>query len=66
MVDDRIQRDKFEVFSLSEADDSSYWLSRSPIERLEAIEFLRKAMFGSDRVSQGIQRVLTVARLKGD
>jgi hypothetical protein len=44
---------------------SDYWHDRSPIERVEAIEFMRKAMFGNDRVSKRLQRVLTVVELKG-
>lgn len=66
MIEERIQRNAFEVVSLSNVDDSNYWLSRSPIERIEAIEFMRKAMFGSDRVSERLQRILTVASVKGD
>ena len=66
MIEERIQRDAFEVVSLSQASDFHYWLHCSPQERLEAIEFQRKVMFGRDRISQGLQRVLTIARLKGN
>ena len=66
MIEERIQRDVFEVVSLSQASDFQYWLACSPQERLEAIEFLRKVMFGRGRISQRLQRVLTIARLKGD
>ncbi len=59
-----IRRDVFEVVDLHETDDSNYWLDRSPMERIEAIEFMRKVMYGNDRVSKGLQRVLTVAELK--
>ena len=51
---------------LHNADDSDYWRDISPIERIEAIEFMRKVMFGYDRVSERLQRVLTVAELKGN
>ena len=61
-----IRRDVFEVVDLHETDDSNYWLDRSPMERIEAIEFMRKVMYGNDRVSKGLQRVLTVAELKED
>ena len=64
MIEEKIQRDVVEVVDLHEADDSNYWLDRSPIERIEAIEFMRKAMFGHDRVSERLQRVLTIAELK--
>jgi len=64
MIEGKIQRDAFEVLSLSKLDDSNYWLSRSPVERIEAMEFMRKVMFGSDRVSERLQRILTVASIK--
>ena len=64
MIEETIRRDVFEVVELHETDDSNYWLDRSPVERIEAIEFMRKVMFGHDRVSERLQRVLTVAKLK--
>ena len=64
MIEEKIRRDVFEVVDLHEVDDSNYWLDRSPIERIEAIEFMRKVMFGYDRVSERLQRVLTIAELK--
>jgi hypothetical protein len=64
MMEEKIRRDVFEVVELNEADDSDYWLDRSPIKRIEAIEFMRKVMYGHDRVSKRLQRVLTVAELK--
>ncbi len=65
-MEEMIRRDVFEVVDLHETDDSNYWLDRSPMERIEAIEFMRKVMYGNDRVSKGLQRVLTVAELKED
>ena len=64
MIDEKIQKNVFEIVDLKDADDSDYWRSRSPIERVEAIEFMRKVMYGNDRVSKGLQRVLTVVELK--
>ncbi len=64
MIEEKIQRNVFEVVNLNEADDSDYWRGRNAIERIEAIEFMRKVMFGYDRVSERLQRVLTVAELK--
>ena len=66
MIEGRIQRDVFEVLPLGNQGDSDYWLKRSPAERIEAIEFMRKVMFGSDRVSERLQRVFTVASIKGN
>ena len=66
MIEEKIQRDVFEVVNLHEADDRGYWRDRSSIERIETIEFMRKVMFGHDRVSERLQRVLTIAELKGN
>ncbi len=64
MIEEKIRRDVFEIVSLNKADDSDYWHNRSPLERIEAIEFMRKVMFGRDRVSERLQRILTVVGLK--
>ncbi len=40
MMEEMIRRDVFEVVDLHETDDSNYWLDRSPMERIEAIEFI--------------------------
>ncbi|NOY70167.1 MAG: hypothetical protein GXP53_11915 [Deltaproteobacteria bacterium] len=66
MNKERIQKDTIEIVSLHDADDSVYWLSRSPADRIEAIEFMRRVMFGNDRVSARLQRVLTITELKGN
>jgi hypothetical protein len=64
MIEEKINRSIFEIVDLSEADDKSDWLNRSSAERMEAIEFLRKVMFGHDRVSARLQRVLEITDLK--
>lgn len=66
MIKEKIQRNVFEVLNLHEADDRADWHNRSFVERIEAIEFMRKAMFGHDRVSARLQRVLEIAELKGN
>jgi hypothetical protein len=41
--EEMIRRDVFEVTDLHKADDlKHYWLDRSPVERIEAIEFNEK------------------------
>ncbi|KFO67288.1 hypothetical protein ER57_11910 [Smithella sp. SCADC] len=64
MIEEKIDRNVFEVINLHEADDKFDWLNRSTVERLEAIEFMRKVMFGHDRVSARLQRVLEIVDLK--
>jgi hypothetical protein len=64
MIEEKVDRSVFEVVDLHEADDKFDWLNRSFAERLEAIEFMRKVMFGHDRVSARLQRVLEITELK--
>jgi hypothetical protein len=66
MINEKIQRNIFEVINLHDEDDRDYWLDRSYIERIETIEFLRRVMFGYDRISERLQRVLTITELKED
>jgi hypothetical protein len=66
MIEEKIQRNIFEVLDLHEADDRADWLNRSYAERIEAIEFMRKAMYGHDRVSERLQRVFEITELKGN
>ncbi len=49
------------VSSFEEADkqDKEYWLSRTPIERLEYMEILRRINYGSDAAVR-LQRVLEI------
>jgi hypothetical protein len=54
----------FSVVPLSrEPQDREYWLSKTPLERLEALEFLRQTFYGYDPATARLQRVLTVAPL---
>ena len=64
MIEEKIKRDFFDVVDIYQSDNTAYWRDRSYIERIETIEFLRKAMFGRDRVSERLQRILAIAELK--
>jgi hypothetical protein len=64
MIEERVKRDVFEVVNIQESDDTDYWRDRSYTERIETIEFMRKAMFGYDRVSERLQRIFTITELK--
>jgi hypothetical protein len=64
MIEEKVKRNVFEVVDMHVSDDTAYWLDRSYIERIETIEFMRKVMFGHDRVSERLQRILTIAELK--
>jgi hypothetical protein len=61
----RLDRTQFSVVRLTDRDDAvEYWLSRPVEERLRALEFLRRTLYGYTDASEGIQRVLEVAQLE--
>lgn len=57
----KIDRTAFTVASLfDEPDEKSYWLSKTPYERLEAVELMRQIIYGYDPSATRLQRVLEV------
>ena len=64
MIEEKVQKNVFEIVDLHNVNNKDYWHDRNPKERIEAIEFMRKVMFGRDRTSARLQRVLTIAELK--
>lgn len=64
MIEEKVKRNVFQVVDMRESDDTAYWRDQSYTERIETIEFMRKVIFGHDRVSERLQRILTVAELK--
>ncbi|MFO1509902.1 MAG: hypothetical protein U1F31_09010 [Steroidobacteraceae bacterium] len=61
---DRIDRRAFSVTSLADrGDDRAHWRSVSAIERLQAVERLRRINYGYDP-AQRLQRILEVAEFK--
>jgi hypothetical protein len=59
-----VDRSAFVVSSLTdEPEEKAYWLSRSPYERLRAIEWMRQIVYGYDPVTVRLQRVLEVTEL---
>ncbi len=55
--------------SFEEADeaDKAYWHSKTPQERLEALELMRQINYGYDPTTERLQRVLEIAELtRGD
>jgi hypothetical protein len=58
-----LDRTAFSVVSLAQADDDlEYWLSRTPHERLRAVELIRQTLYGYTDSSAGLQRVFEVAQ----
>lgn len=45
----------------AESDEKAFWLSKSPEERLEALELLRQIAYGYDPATTRLQRVIEVA-----
>lgn len=55
----------FSSFAEAEAADRAYWHSRTPLERLEALELMRQSAYGyEDPTASRLERVLEFARLK--
>ena len=46
------------VTSLDDAEEEkNYWISRSPLERIEALEINRRMIDGEDRITPRLQRI---------
>ena len=46
-----------------EPDDKTYWRSKTPHERLDAVEEMRQIIYGYDPSTSRLQRLLEVAEL---
>lgn len=44
-------------------EEKNYWLSKSPLERIEAIEINRTMIYGRDQVASRLQRFFETAEL---
>ncbi|MBI3408790.1 MAG: hypothetical protein HY040_10575 [Planctomycetes bacterium] len=61
----KVQKDAFSVVSLHDPpDDMAFWLTKSPLERLEALELLRQIHYGQAAITGRLQRVLEIAKLE--
>lgn len=57
----KMDKTAFSVVSLhDEPDEKAYWLSKTPQERLAALELMRQIMFGYDPMTDRMKRVLEV------
>jgi len=58
----KLDKTAFSVVSLEEADSDEveYWLSKTPYERLDALETLRQIFYGYDPTTIRFQRVLEI------
>lgn len=56
----RIDNSVLEDVSLDDhGDDREYWKTKTPVERLQALEILRQIVYGYDPLTDRIPRVLT-------
>jgi len=44
-------------------EEKKYWISKSPLERIEAIEINRRMIYVQDRVTSRLQRFFEIAEL---
>ena len=58
----RVNRRMLTISTLEQSDfeDTLYWLSKPPIERLMALEILRRQMYGHGSAAPRLQRFLEI------
>ena len=60
-----LDKTAFSVASLhDDPDEKAYWLSKTPHERLQAVELMRQVIYGYDPASERLQRFFEVTQLK--
>lgn len=59
----KVDKTSMIISSLDEpADEINYWSTKTPIERMAAIELMRQIIYGYDPTSTRLQRVLTITQ----
>ena len=59
----QVDKTAFSVTTLSEADDElGYWLTKTPQERLAAVEAMGQTLYGSSSTSPGPGRFFEIAQ----
>ena len=60
----RLDRSAFRVDSLTDdSGEKAYWRSKTPLERLYALESMRRILYGYDPATTRLQRVFEVVEL---
>jgi len=54
----------FQITSIRGGNNRDYWKQKSYEERLEALELLRRIIFGYDPSTARLQRTITITQLK--
>jgi hypothetical protein len=61
-IDIKLDKNKFSVISLTDqSDEKNYWLTTSPVKRLQHIEVLRRINYGNSATSR-LQRILETTK----
>lgn len=59
----RLNRNAFSISPLyAESDEKSFWVGKTPSERLEALEQMRQILYGYDPATTRLQRILVVTQ----
>ena len=61
----KLDKNKITISSIhEESDEVAYWHSKTPQERMEAIEVMRQIIYGYDPATTRLQRVLEITELE--
>jgi len=60
----KLDKTAFSVTTLdkNDEDEKAYWLSKTPFERLDAVETMRQIVYGYDPTTTRLQRFLEVTQ----
>ena len=60
----KLDKTAFSVSTLEQnnEDEKAYWLSKTPYERLDALETMRQIVYGYDPANTRIERVIEIAQ----
>jgi hypothetical protein len=62
-LDAKVDRHALSIGRLTDPSaDKEYWRSRSPAERLSALELMRRIVYGYDSTAARLQELLEIAR----
>jgi hypothetical protein len=54
------------ITSVHDGNDHNYWRKKPYLKRIEALEKLRRIIFGYDPSTERLQRTFTITQLKKD
>jgi len=61
----KFDKTAFSVGSLHDkSDEKAYWQSKTPMQRLEALEMMRQIHYGYDPATARLERVIEIVDLK--